>query len=104
MSYETLTKKLEFISSMIEITEHQESHTSFKVYIVDSWDRHEFPQFEELYFSGSIKWDGCANLDFYENYYHFCNFSSIELHCEIMQAMYKYVIQYRRVAATYFTE
>lgn len=84
------------IISTIEITEHLESHTGFEVSLVCEWNTDGSPHLEESYLSGYIKWDGCANIDFPDDYLHFCNLGGVELHCEIMQATYKYVIQFRK--------
>lgn len=46
---------------------------------------------DDLEFSGSIKWDGCANVDFcIGGLYHFCGPNSVDVLQQVMLACYKY--------------
>lgn len=47
----------------------------------------------EIYLEGSMKWDGCSNIDFFpedsrKGYKHFCGAASLKMHCDLLQYLY----------------
>ena len=61
----------------------------FEIYEVESWDHDDNPYETELYCSGYIKWDGCANINF-SDCIHLCGKESFDLHIEMMTRLFEY--------------
>ena len=49
----------------------KENYMDFEVKKITGWDK-LIPIEREHYLSGDIKWDGCTNVNFGLNYFHFC--------------------------------
>lgn len=39
------------------------------------------------YLTGSLKWDGCCHIDLHDN--HFCGAESFQMHCVLLETLYK---------------
>ena len=86
---EELTRDGDYIESLIEFDEGQdfEAYMSFKVYEVEAWNSENIPQEKELYLRGTIKWDGCSNLDIGDH--HFCGRQGYDSHIKIVNALWE---------------
>jgi len=75
----------------IETLELGSHFWSFMVYEVDSWEEgaREIVCNTTLYARGSIKFDGCANLEF-KAIPHFCGIQGAAQHCNLILYLYDY--------------
>ncbi len=70
----------------IEYNAH-ENYIEFTVNEVVSWYEENVICEEELYLNGSIKWDGCSNINF-EDGLHLCGKYYWDMHCKMMNELW----------------
>lgn len=71
-----------------EITDY---YIDFKVLNVDSYDVDSYkPKDTSPYLEGTIKWDGCSHLHFYDDDLHLCGKSNWEMHILLLDTLWSF--------------
>ena len=79
-------KTIVFVISITKKTSH---HIEFSAEKVVSWTIKDEPIDTEKYLSGSVKFDGCSNIEFEDDIMHFCGEKDVIDHCMLMKGIYK---------------
>lgn len=92
----------------IKIIILEDHYLKFQIYKILSWEPrgNNSPIESELYLSGSIKWDGCADICFGDEengYIHLCGKRDLIVHNKVMVKLYEYaeknIIKYDELLA-----
>jgi hypothetical protein len=87
---EVLIEDTGTIQFYITFDAYRDASTTFKVEQVISWNLREEPIETEVYLTGSMKWDGCTNIDFGgESCLHLCGYWHFKKHYEVLEALMK---------------
>lgn len=75
--------------ALVEITKLEDHYADVAGFLVDSHDPDTLEPIDvDELFTGFIKWDGCANYQLGDGYFHFCDAERISLVSQAMRAAY----------------
>jgi len=84
-----LVKDGEMVLFLLEVTKTEDHYLDFNLYEVTSWSLKNEVMNTELYANGTIKWDGCSHITFFEDgYKHLCGRHCWQKHCDAMKKLY----------------
>lgn len=90
---ETLIKEKDYIKYLIITEPDKYSSLEFTVWQVNSWNEENKPCMEdnEIFIRGSIKWDGCSNINFgdADGYLHLCGNKYFKDMKNVLDAVWK---------------
>lgn len=85
----TLRNEAGWPVALVEITKLEDHYADVAGFLVDSHDPDTLEPIDvDELFTGFVKWDGCANYQLGDGYFHFCDAERMDLVSKTMRAAY----------------